>query len=84
MIMIISANGRVPSALELSRIVDIFDVNDWHHLALGTGPNGDSNFVDANHEAFAAKVHSAVLKIIEQMKDEAVARALRELHQERG
>jgi len=68
MILIIQANGRRLSNPALDKIAADADVEVWDYLTLGTGPQGQSDFVDAHHNEFASRVHGAVLRIIDDMQ----------------
>lgn len=77
MVVIIQAGGELPTNPELDKIAALCDTDMWHHITLGIGPKGDGDFVNAYHEEFAAKIHRAVLRIIDEMRDEVAKDLLR-------
>ena len=77
MIVIVSAGERIPSNPELDKVTAFFGAETWHQITLGSGPQGDSDFVRHNDETFAEKLHSAVLRIIDEMRDEVAKELLR-------
>lgn len=77
MILLIQANGEIPSQPEMDKVAQVFGVDMWHLITLGTGSKGDSDFVDIHQERFAERVHSAVLKIVDEMRDEVAQELMR-------
>lgn len=74
MIVLINAGKRIPSQPELDRMAEWCGTDNWGQTTLGAG---DANFARIHYEKFSEKVHSAVLKIIDEMRDEVAKELMR-------
>lgn len=74
MIVLINAGKRIPSAPELDKMAEWCGTDNWGQTTLG---EGDANFVGIHYEKFSEKVHGAVLRIVDEMRDEVAKELLR-------
>ncbi len=76
-IIVIGLVDRAPSQRCLTRMArDVFGADDWDMLMPGIGPKGDLAFLQQRHSEFASRVYSAMLTIIEEMRDRDAAQLL--------